>query len=154
METIIKLIFGFLCGVLYIIGLIFNLTYQEISVYVCIYLWPIICIFSTFVIIYYLIKWILLNNKHRIYNIIGLILATFYSYTYILIFDKILTHYNVKHHSINKIFNLCYMDLIEISHKLNISYEDLNLYIYCYLFILIMIFNFSLTFMINRFNKN
>ena len=42
----LKLVFMFLCGCLYLIGLPFGLSYKETSIYICIYACPIICIIS------------------------------------------------------------------------------------------------------------
>lgn len=49
----IYLIFAFLCGCLYVVGLIFGLNYQQVSVLVCCWLWPIIiCTVSVIPILY------------------------------------------------------------------------------------------------------
>ena len=142
MEIIFKGIFGILCGILYVIGLVCGLNYEEISVYICIYLWPLLIILSTFPLIYESIKKIILV-KNKLFGSLFLILSSVYSYTYVLIFGSILEHYNIKY-SIHQLFKLCYNDLIEISYNCKMSYEQVNLIIYCELFLTIILINFIL----------
>ena len=39
-----KIVFGILCGILYLIGLFFGLSYKEISIIICIYMCPAACV--------------------------------------------------------------------------------------------------------------
>lgn len=44
----VTLIFGILCGILYCIGLLFGRSYEQISIDICIYACPIVCIICAF----------------------------------------------------------------------------------------------------------
>ena len=137
-----KFIFMGLCGLLYVLGLLFGWNYQETSVYVCIYLWPILCILSTLPIIYYNIKKIVVKGK----GYIALLFSFLYNYSYIIVFTCVLQHYSlietpIGKNSINIVFNQCYQDLIQIASTCNTTYEIVNLVIYVLLFLIIMFVN-------------
>ena len=141
-----KLIFMGLCGLLYIFGLLFGWNYQETSVYICIYLWPILCILSTLPIMYYNIKKIIVKRK----GYITLLFSFLYNYSYIIIFTCILQHYSLINtplgkNSINIVFNQCYQDLQQIALACNTTYEIVNLVIYVLLFLIIMFVNILIT---------
>lgn len=51
-----ELLFQILCGLLYLVGIPFGWSYQETSIYVCIYLWPTICTLSTIPMLWISIK--------------------------------------------------------------------------------------------------
>lgn len=133
-----KELFALLCGLLYIIGYPFGLTYEETSIYICIYLWPIICCISTIPI---LILSIINIVKHPIKGIICTIISAMYSYYYYWYTLLIIDRYNI--HNKNSFMN-CMIDLKVLAERLNVSYEELNLFIYIVLFIGILLFNFIL----------
>ncbi len=138
---IIKAIFGILCGILYVFGLLFGWNYQETSVYICIYLWPILCILSTLPIIYYNIKRIVISKR----GYVALLFSFLYNYSYILVFICILGHYTLigryGTNSIDIVFNQCYKDLQQIASTCGTTYEIVNLVIYVVLFMMIILFN-------------
>ena len=127
---IIKLIFAFLCGVLYVIGLPFGLNYEETSVYICIYLWPLLCVACALFTTYKAIR-----KKRR-----GFIIAnSIISVLYILITWGIFAYYSRL--SIEDQFNDCMMKLYGLSDHTGLSYETINLLIYVVLFSAIVIFH-------------
>lgn len=142
--TISKIIFGGLCGILYVFGLLMGWNYQETSVYICIYLWPILCILSAIPILYYAVKRVVRQNK----GYIVLILAIIYNYAYVHTFVRILQHYGLTNSpkpDVNTTFNQCYNDLIQIAATCGITYEIVNLVIYVIFFAIIMMINFMFT---------
>ena len=88
---ITKLIFGVLCGILYIIGLPFGWNYQETSVYIWIHLWPILCILSTIPMLYYSVKRAMLKDKGYMATF-GIIL---YNFSFVLFYCNVLEHYSI-----------------------------------------------------------
>lgn len=138
-----QLIFIFLCGILYIIGISFGLSYETTSIYICVYLWTILCIISTFPILYNSIKRIKYN---KIIGIIYLIFSVIYTYCYIYI-----TYISIKRYgNINDSysFDRCVIDLCNIAKYVGVTYEEINIYIYVYGFILIVGFNLLLSYII------
>ena len=72
--TFTQLVFGFLCVMLFLVGWIFGLNYEEISVYVCIYLWPALCVaMPAIVAMVALYNWV---KKLTIWNTINLALSS------------------------------------------------------------------------------
>jgi hypothetical protein len=128
---IIKLIFAVLCGILYCIGLPFGFNYEETSVYICIYLWPLLCVVAA---LYVTIK-ATIRKDVWIASINGFTLLV-----YSLITITIFKHY-LALPSIHAQFNDCMWKLYGLSSNLGISYEALNLLIYVVLFSVIMLFH-------------
>lgn len=126
----VKLIFMFLCGCLYLIGLPFDWSYKETSIYLCIYACPIICIICALLSLRHsTIKTFL--GRCRISLNISLLIF------YIGVTDMFWKHYKEAEDT----FTCCMNDLIEISHSLHISYEECNLQVYCVLFFSIICFH-------------
>jgi hypothetical protein len=126
----VKLIFMFLCGCLYLIGLPFDWSYKETSIYLCIYACPIICIICALLSLRHsTIKTFL--GRCRISLNISLLIF------YIGVTDMFWKHYK----EAGDAFTCCMNDLIEISHSLHISYEECNLQVYCVLFFSIICFH-------------
>ena len=127
---VINFFFAFLCGVLYVIGLPFGLNYEETSVYICIYLWPLLCVACALFTTYKAIR-----KKRR-----GFIIAnSIISVLYILITWGIFAHYSRL--SIHEQFDDCMWKLYGLSDYLGISYEAVNLLIYVVLLSAIAIFH-------------
>lgn len=127
---IIKLIFAFLCGVLYVIGLPFGLNYEETSVYICIYFCPLLCVVCALFTTYKAIR-----KKKTAFIVVNSIISVLY----ILITWAIFAHYSRL--SIHEQFNDCMWKLIGLSSNLGISYEAVNLLIYVVLLSAIVIFH-------------
>jgi hypothetical protein len=127
---IIKLIFAILCGILYVIGLPFGLNYEQTSVYICIYLWPLLCVACALFTTYKAIK-----KKKTTFIVVNSIISVLY----ILITVGIFAHYSRL--SVHEQFNDCMWKLYGLSDHLGISYEAVNLLIYVVLFSLIVLFH-------------
>lgn len=141
-------IFEFLCGILYLIGYPFGLSYEETSIYVCIYLWPSLCVLSTIPIIWASVKRIKVN---RIVGIVCLLFSLIYFSYYCYYTNFIIERYNISNPNS---FNNCLLDLKSLSEIIKISYANLNMYIYIFGFSAIQIFNFILFKVINPKCKN
>lgn len=126
----ITLIFKFLAGCLYLIGILFGCSYQTTSIVMCVYLWPILCTLTTFPILYMSIqkrKWIIA------------ICAIFYTSFCIGITAYFINRYNLN--DPNAFMN-CMIDLDSLAKYMGMSYELLNILIYVVAFILIQLFNY------------
>lgn len=139
-----KTIFEVLCGILYLIGIPFGWSYETTSIYICIYLWPILCCISTFPILFSSIRFFF--KKKLLIGSILTLLSTFYTYIYICFTLIILDRYSI---SDSYSFYNCMIDLKIIAEYYNISYEALNIIIYVFGFLIIQIFNFLLFKIIN-----
>ena len=136
-------IFYFLCGCLYVIGLVFGLSYKEISVVICIYACPIICILCALLSI-------LKGNIRTFFGRVRFSANTTLLILYLIITDMFWKHYD----SLADPFQVCMDDLIRISKELNITYQECNIYVYCYLFFSIILFHILQVFIFkNRYNK-
>lgn len=142
-----KEIFELLCGILYLIGLPFGWSYQETSIYICIYLWPILCCISTFPNI---IMAILITIKHKIKGILILFISLIYSFYYIFYAKFFINRYGI---DVPNAFNKCMIDLKFISDQLGITYEELNILIYVILFSIIIIINYIIYRILKNLNK-
>lgn len=123
-------VFYFLCGCLYVIGQVFGLSYKEISVYICIYACPIICILCALVSI-------LKGNIRTIFGRVRFSINTALLLLYIPITGTFWNHYE----EVADPFQLCVDDITQIANHLHITYQECNIYIYCYLFFSIVLFH-------------
>ena len=126
----IEIIFGILAGLLYGIGLLFGWTYEEASVYICIYMCPIVC---DALAIYTAIRGFV-KKKMRYAVVNGAL-----SVLYLAITAVIFVHYIPM--SIMAQFNDCMYTLQDWSKALGISYWAINLLIYVVLFFGIILFH-------------
>lgn len=146
MDLITHLIFGFLCGILYLVGLIFGYSYEEISVYVCIYGWPALCVaMPTVIALVALYNWI---KELSVWNTINLALSSGTAIVFSLYAQLFYQFYNdrplaleagnpIKLDSAHDKFVACVQDLTTMASELNMTYEEVNLWVYCYLFLAI-----------------
>ena len=139
--TFFEIIFYALCGLLYLTGLVFGLNYEEISVYVCIYLWP-----ALFTAMPAVITLIALHNWIKNLtpgNSINLIASATTTYAFVLVtkgFYKLYTDPSPVHGHLSTIhdqFMACRQDLIDIAGQLNMTYIEVNLWVYCALSIVV-----------------
>lgn len=137
-----EIIFEILCGCLYVIGLIFGWDYKETSVYICIYLWPILCVLISLLPTVALVRNIV-YNKRRILSIIGIPFAMLYTMVYVAIAGKLEEHYENSYliGGINAQFDQCMRDLQQIASMCETTYAMVNLKIYVEFFIIILIAN-------------
>ena len=131
-------LFQLLCGLLYLVGYPFGWTYQETSIYICIYLWPILCCLSTVPIIFVSLSCIV---KHKISGIVLTLLSVVYLMYYLFYTNLVIDRYNIS--NVNS-FNNCMLDLQMIARQTGVTYEALNIYIYVVLFIIIMTINYTI----------
>ena len=129
-------IFQFLCGCLAQIGRPFGWNYEKASVYICIHLWPILCIAMTVV----MLSMALLSANPLMITVCSIyVLFSMFGYWIV-----------IKHYypgSIEEIFEHCYSDLMTIAKEWHTSYATVNLIIYVILFIAIMAFDVLLIFL-------
>lgn len=136
----VEMIFYAFCAILYGIGCLFGMTYQESSVYICIYLWPILLGASSLPI--------LCNGIRRAIKRRSLIsfLHLFLSGAYVSIFGVLCVimwrHYNQP--TIAEQFNKCMDDLIVSAEKFGISYSALNLLFFIVLFAIVVLMNYGI----------
>lgn len=140
-------VFNFLCGILYLIGLPFGLSYQETSIYVCIYLWPTLCTISTIPILVVSISKI---KYHIITGIVLSIISLIYSAYYVYYTNLAIETYNICD---KNSFMKCMLDLKFLAEYLNVSYAELNLFIYVIGFGLIIGFNLIIAFLLKKLIK-
>ena len=125
--------FQFLCGCLAQIGRSFGWNYEKASVYICIHLWPLLCVVMSLVMLGIAVStinplWIAASIIYFLFNVFGYLAV-------------------VKHFypgTINEIFTHCYLDLMTIAKEWNTTYATVNLVVYVLAFILIMTFDVSL----------
>lgn len=131
-----KTIFTILCGLLYCIGIPFGWSYETTSVYICIYLWPIICTLSTVPIIWQSIK---LVSRKKMLGLFLVLLAIIYTAYYGYYTLEAIHHYNINDpHA----FMNCMLDLKSLASYFKISYEAVNILIYVVGFTVIVTFNY------------
>lgn len=131
-----KIIFTILCGLLYCIGIPFGWSYETTSIYICIYLWPIICTLSTIPIIWQSIK---LVSRKKMLGLILVLLAIIYTAYYGYYTLEAIHHYNINDpHA----FMNCMLDLKSLASYFEISYETVNILIYVVGFTVIVTFNY------------
>ena len=142
-----NLLFTILCGILYCIGLLFGWNYEQTSIYVCIYLWPILCTISTLPILWQSLK---LIRKKTFLGIILTLMSTAYTSVYIYYTMEAIERYNIND---PMAFTNCMVDLMSLAKYFGISYELLNILIYVVLFIVIILFNILLALFVRYVNK-
>ena len=139
--TFSEIIYYLLCGMLYLAGVVFGLSYEEISVYVCIFLWP-----ALMTALPAIITLIALRNWHRkltLWNSTNLIASGTTTCVFWLISKKFYLLYtspNLVHVHVSTVhdqFMACVEDLKFIASQLNMTYIEVNLWIYCVLSIVI-----------------
>ena len=126
-------IFQILCGCLAQIGRPFGWNYEKASVYICIHLWPLLCVVIALVMLGIAVSttnplWITAYIIYFLFNAFG--------------YWAVIKHYYPG--TINEIFTHCYLDLMTIAKEWNTSYAIVNLVVYVLAFILIMAFDVSL----------
>lgn len=130
----IDAIFYFFCAILYGIGFILGWNYQEASVYICIYLWPVLLGLSSLPILYNAAK--NLVRKKNFPSVIHFALSAGYASVFVWICKYIWSRYNQP--TISGQFNKCMSDLTTHAEQLNLSYTELNILFYIVLFAIIV----------------
>lgn len=128
-----KRLFDFLCYRLKAIGELFGWNYQTASVYVCIHLWPLLCVIMALVMLAFAI-----STSNPLWIIACVICALFNVFGY----WAVIKHYYPGTN--DEIFIHCYSDLMAIAKEWKTTYAIVNLIIYIVLFMVIMVFDVSL----------
>ena len=123
-------IFQFLYGCLAQIGRPFGWNYEKASVYICIHLWPLLCVVMALVMLVIAMS---TTNPLCIAACIIYFLFNVFGYW------AVIKHYYPG--TINEIFTHCYLDLMTIAKEWNTTYAIVNLVVYVLAFIFIMVFN-------------
>ncbi len=126
-------LFQFLCGCLALIGRPFGWNYEKASVYICIHLWPLLCVIMALVML-----GIAVSTTNPLWIAVCIIYFLINAFGY----WAVIKHYYPG--AINEIFTHCYSDLMAIAKEWNTSYAIVNLIIYVLAFIMIMAFNVCL----------
>lgn len=142
-----EIIFNLLCKCLELIGSIFGYSYKEISVIICIYGCPIICILSSIIIYLTIVHKTI--NKITIFKLFLLFISGLYIAANLTFFSLICEHYWES--DMNLLFQQCKNDLELIAANCNITYEYCNIIIYVYLFFSILGINSGITYLIYKF---
>ena len=142
-----EIIFKILCGLLYCVGLPFGWSYQTTSIYICIYLWPILCTLSTLPIVWQSVK---LTRRKPVMGMIFTIISLVYTSCYALFTIDAINRYNISNPNS---FTNCMIDLLSLAAYLGITYETLNILIYVVLFVVIISINYILSKIISKYNK-
>ena len=125
-----NVLFKILCGCLYVIGLPFGWTYQETSVYICIYGCPAVCLILALLCVYKSSFKTILQRLRFSVNVVIL-------WLYWGLANDFWNYYS----KWDDPFNQCVKDIQYIAKELNMTYEECNIYIYVYLFGLIVLFH-------------
>ena len=126
-------VFQFLCGCLAQIGRPFGWNYEKASVYICIHLWPLLCVVMALVMLV-----IAVSTTNPLCIAACIIYFLFNVFGYWAVFK----HYYPG--TINEIFAHCYSDLMTIAKEWNTTYAIVNLVVYVIAFTLIMAFDVCL----------
>ena len=127
------IVFSILCGCLNLVGKPFGWDYQKTSVYICIHLWPLLCVAMSLVMLATAIStsnplWITACSIYATLNTFGywIVVRQYYPGT------------------IKEIFELCMAELIVLAKEWHTTYSVVNLVIYVLLFAVIMTFDVCL----------
>ena len=123
-------IFNFLCRRLASIGKLLGWDYCTARIYICIHLWPLICVMMSLV----MLVMALLSA-----NLIWISVCSIYLALNIFGYWAVIRHYYPG--TKREIFDRCYFDLMTIAEEWKTSYAVVNLIIYVLLFMAIMTFD-------------
>ena len=126
-------VFQFLCACLAQIGRPFGWNYEKASVYICIHLWPLLCVVMALAML-----GIAVSTTNPLCIAACIIYFLFNVFGYWAVFK----HYYPD--TINEIFAHCYSDLMTIAKEWNTTYAIVNLVVYVIAFTLIMAFDVCL----------
>ena len=142
------LVFKILCGVLYGIGLMFGLTYQEISVYICCHAVCIITVSTSLLVLWEAIR----RTKYGDWKIVNTTMTLLIG-VYCFLLLKAAINYISYSPATNETFYRVMNNLQVMAHNLSISYEELNILIYVILFPLINILHILIAILIKPSKK-
>lgn len=126
-------VFSILCVCLNLVGKPFGWDYQKTSVYICIHLWPLLCVAMSLVMLATAVstsnpQWITACSVYAALNTFG--------------YWIVVRHYYPG--TIKEIFELCMAELVVLAKEWHTTYPVVNLVIYVLLFAVIMTFDVCL----------
>lgn len=119
-----------MCECLASIGKILGWDYYKASVYICIHLWPLLCVAMALV---------MFTKALFSSNLLWITVCAIYLLINLFGYWTVIKHYYPG--TIDEIFQHCYSDLMAIAKEWNTSYAFVNLIIYIALLIAIMTFD-------------
>ena len=132
-------IFGFLCLCLEKVGQIFRCDYIDISVYICIHLWPILCVLAALG---------MLGVAIATGSVWWIVACSIYFLVLAFGYWAVVKHYYIKVRgrrlNNEQIFEKCQNDLEVLAKEWGTTYAVVNLVFYILLFAAIMVFDFCL----------
>ena len=133
------IVFTFLCGCIYLIGMLFGWSYQDASVYICIYACPWICITCAALSLLNCTTKTFLGSCRTALNSSLLIVYYILAYGFWAYYDVDASPFETIIRdeyapAVPNPFAQCVADITSIANTLGISYEACNLLIYCGLF--------------------
>ncbi len=126
-------IFVFLCRCLSKTGRFLGWNYEKASVYICIHLWPLLCVAMAVV---------MLGCAVATSNPLWITACTIYALANAFGYWVIVRHYYPS--TTTEIFQRCREELIVVAERWGTTYAVVNLIVYVLLFVAIMVFDVSL----------
>lgn len=143
-----EFIYQFFSGILCQIGESLNLSYEPVTIFVCIYLWPVICTLTTIPIVRSALK---LYEVKKNAGLISSILSMGYTLMCLMFSISMMNKYSLSSPFYS--YDSLVENLYEIADGFNTSFETLNVYIYVIGFICIVSFNVIISYVIKRFAR-
>ena len=127
------------CGSLGFTGAAWGLGYKEICVIGNIYI-QLTIFLASFIWLEYVI-WNRYSNKRDLRNTILLILGSFYTFVALIFSGWVIYHYAMP---LTEAYDLCLKELIALSKRFHITYNEINYIIFIYGFLFVIILNFTM----------
>ena len=143
-----EFIYQFLSGILSQIGQSLHLCYEAVTIFLCIYLWPIICTLTTIPIVLSALK--LFEEKKKT-GLVSSILSMGYTFMCLLFSISMMNKYSISSPVYS--YDSLVENLYEIANGFNTSFETLSVYIYVIGFICIVSFNIIISYVIKWFAR-
>ena len=154
--TIISIVFGICCAILFVIGLCLGWSYEESSVYVCISFWPYFMTYLLSLPSLYSIA-MLFNARNVLMKLFNAAVALVFTIPTYMAFkmSMIMNGYYISKCNDNTkaMFDLCVKDLTEIAHRTGMSYYEVNIIVYCYSSLIILLIVLLVLFVIRLSNN-
>lgn len=134
MTLILKILCSCFCG----IGLLLGTSYQDLSVFICIYVYPLICILCSLLVPLLTFKVLdFFSPFSKIWVTINIVISFFY----MMFTSKIWEHFSLFETPDLDKFKLWQININKIAEYMDMSYTEVNIYIYGYLFLVIIAFH-------------
>lgn len=142
------LVFKILCGVLYGIGLMFGLIYEEISVYICCHAVCIITVSTSLLVLWEAIR----RTKYGDWEIVNATMTLLIGVYCFFLLKAAISYISHSPATIDTFYRVM-GNLQLIAHELSISYEEVNILIYVILFPLVNVLHILMAFLIKPSKK-